>query len=250
MGDVVNRWTREITLRDAFARSINTVFGKIALNILQPDDLHEYAIRFGFNRLIQSDMPVDVGFTDIPKEKNFHLSEIASGFNKVTTMSPIQGAMIAASVAELGTMKVPYIIDRIKDQQGNIVFQAEPVNAATTMTPAGAEELKILMEDTITRGTSRKSFRALTKNRKFNDLEMGGKTGSLTGNNPAGKTDWFVGYAIGENSRLAVAAITVNVNYWTVKSSFLGQRMFQSHFKEYYNQKSKKFFNASNVEKN
>lgn len=232
LNDSVNRWTREITIREAFARSINTVFGKIALNILTPKDLSDYAIRFGFNKLIQSDLPIDVSFAEVPNEKTFHLSEIASGFNKVTTMSPIQGAMIAASVAELGVMKTPYIVEKIKDQKGATLFEAEPINAAVTMTPQGAEELKLLMENTITNGTSRKSFRPLAKNRRFHELELGGKTGSITGKNPAGKVDWFVGYAIGEKSKLAIAAITVNVDYWTVKSSYLAQRMIQKHFKE------------------
>ncbi len=246
MSDQVNRWTRRIALKEAFARSINTVFGRLTLERLEPADLEEYAIRFGFNKDIHSDLPFDSGFTEIPKEKNFHLTELASGFNRVTRMSPIQGAMIASSVAENGVMRVPYIVDRVRDAEGKILFEAEPVTAAVTMSPQGAEKLKDLMEATITQGTSKRSFRPLVKDKKFKELIIGGKTGSLTGDNPRGKVDWFVGYAMNENQRIAIAALTVNVEKWTVKSSHLAQSLFRTHFKEQFSRENEKFFNASN----
>jgi len=244
-----NRWTREMSIREAFARSINTVFGRLTLERLQPQDLKDYAVRFGFNQKIESDLPFDPGFTEIPDEKIFHLAEMASGYNKVTRMSPIQGAMIAASVAANGKMPVPTIVDRVTDADGTELYKSEPVTAATTMTPEGAERLKEMMEGTITKGTSRKSFRTLVRDKKFRELELGGKTGSLTGDNPKGKVDWFVGYAIGANNdRLAVAAITVNVEKWTVKSSFLAQSLFQKHFKDQFTTKDAKFFNTAHAD--
>ena len=82
----------------------------------------------------------------------------------------------------------------------------------------------------MTSGTGRKSFRQMVKNRKFEEIEMGGKTGSLQGDNPKGKVDWFVGYAIDENEKIAIAAITVNKEKWTVKSTYLAQSMFRKHF--------------------
>jgi len=247
----INRWTREMTLREAFARSVNTVFGRLTFEKMQPKDLEEYAIKFGFNKLIQTDLPFDMGFTSIPEEKTYALAEIASGFNRVTTMSPLQGAMIASSVAATGVMRVPYIVETIKNESGEQLFHSEPVTAAVTMTGEGAARLKELMEATITRGTSRKSFRALVRDKKLKELELGGKTGSLHGDNPKGKVDWFVGYAIGgEADRLAIAAITVNKEYWTVKSSYLAQSLFKKYFKEQFSEQNRKFFQATNEPEN
>ena len=161
-------------------------------------------------------------------------------------MSPIQGAMIGASIAADGDMKVPYVVDEVQDMNGKLVFKGEPVTIADTLSPKGAERLRTMMEATIKQGTSRKSFRSLVKNKKFKELIMGGKTGSLTGDNPKGKVDWFVGYAIGDTERIAIAALTVNVDYWTVKSSYLAQSLFKIHFKEQMEDLSERYYRASN----
>lgn len=248
MSDKINRWTQRMSLRAAFARSVNTAFGRLSLETLVPQDLEDYAVRFGFNADIHSDLPFEQGVTTIPKEKNYHLAEMASGFNKVTRMSPIQGAMIAAAVAEDGVMKVPFVVERARDSDGKVVYQAEPLTAAVTMSPRGADKLKELMEATITQGTSKKSFRSLVRDRKFRELVVGGKTGSLTGDNPRGKVDWFVGYAMNENQKIAIAALTVNVEYWTVKSSYLAQSMFRSHFKDQFSKANERFFSSSNAD--
>lgn len=242
-----NRWTRGMSIKEAFARSINTVFGRLTFEHLQPKDLEDYAIRYGFNQKIASDLPFENGFADIPNEKSFHLAEIASGYNKVTRMSPIQGAMIGASIAADGDMKVPYVVDQILGPDNEVVFNAEPVTLAQTLSADGAQKLRTMMEATIKQGTSRKSFRTLIKNKKFKELVMGGKTGSLTGDDPKGKVDWFVGYAIGDTEKIAIAALTVNVQYWTVKSSYLAQSLFKVHFKEQMDELwDEKYYRASN----
>ena len=87
------------------------------------------------------------------------------------------------------------------------------------------------MEQTVLSGTSRKTFRNLVRDKKFKEVEMGGKTGHYTGMNPKGRTDWFVGYATDQDDKIAIAAITVNIRKWTVKSSALGEMMFRKYFK-------------------
>ncbi len=98
------------------------------------------------------------------------------------------------------------------------------------MSEVSAAKVKELMEQTILSGTSRKSFRSLVKNKNFREIEMGGKTGHLTGDNPKGRVDWFVGYAFDDTRKISLAAVTVNVKYWTVKSAHLGQSMFKKYF--------------------
>ena len=230
LSDKVTRWTNVITLRDAFARSINTAFGRLSIENLHPEDLNEYSNRFMFNQEIPTDFPVDMGVAYIPPGKGFEMAEAASGYNKTNRMSPVQGAMIAASVANDGKVVVPYLVSSMQDDEGKTLYLGSPLNRGTTMTKESAAKVRELMEQTVISGTSRRSFRPLMKDRKFREIVMGGKTGHLTGDNPAGRVDWFVGYALDEDRKIAVAAITVNKKFWTVKSAHLGQSMFKKYF--------------------
>ncbi len=231
MTDKVNRWTRKITLKDAFARSINTAFGRLSLEALEPADLLDFANRFMFNQNIPTDFEVEQGYAQVPTEKNYEMAQLASGFNNITRISPVQGAMLAAAVVNDGKMLVPYIVDSLKNPEGDVFYKGEPLEKGYVMTADSAAQMRKMMEQTVLGGTSRKSFRQLVRDRRFREVEMGGKTGHLTGDNPKGRVDWFVGYATDEaNRKLAVAAITVNKKYWTVKSSYIGQYMFRTYF--------------------
>ena len=230
MSDKVTKWTRAITLKEAFARSINTAFGRLSLETLHPVDINDYANRFMFNQEIPADFPVDMGVAYVPPEKGFELTEVASGFNKTNRMSPVQGAMIAAAVANEGKMVIPYLVENITDDTGQKIYQAEPLDNGHIMTAESAVKVRELMEETVTSGTSRKSFRKLVRNKKFKAVEMGGKTGHLTGENPRGRVDWFVGYAMDDTNKIAIAAVSVNKEKWTVKSAELGQNMFKKYF--------------------
>lgn len=230
MSDKVTKWTRAITLKEAFARSINTAFGRLSLESLHPVDINDYATRFMFNQEIPSDFPVEMGVAYVPPEKSFELTEVASGYNKTNRMSPVQGAMIAAAVANDGKMVIPYLVQNITDEQGQNLYQAETLDNGHIMTAESALKVRELMGETVTAGTSRKSFRKLVRNKNFKTIEMGGKTGHLTGENPKGRVDWFVGYAMDETNKIAIAAVSVNKEKWTVKSAELGQNMFKKYY--------------------
>lgn len=230
LSDRVTRWTNVISLRDAFARSINTAFGRLSIENIHPQDLHEYANRFMFNQDIPADFPVDMGVAYVPPEKGYELAEAASGYNKANRMSPVQGAIIAAAVANDGEVVIPYFVRKAQAKGGDSLYEGTTLNKGPIMTKESAAKVRQLMEQTVTAGTSRRSFRPILRDRKFREIEMGGKTGHLTGDNPRGRVDWFVGYALDGDRKIAVAAITVNKKFWTVKSAHLGQSMFRKYF--------------------
>ncbi len=225
-----NRWTRSVTLKDAFAKSLNTAFGRLSLEELTPKDMEEYAGRFFFNQKIPADFDVEKSTARIPAEKGFEFTEVASGYNKFNLMSPVHGAMIAASVINGGKMIIPYVVDELKTPLGQSIYQGKPLDNGFVMTSESANTVRTLMEETIHSGTSRKTFRNLVNHKNFKEIEMGGKTGHFTGDDPKGRVDWFVGYASDENHKIAIAALTINKKFWTVKSSYLGQTLFRSYF--------------------
>ncbi len=223
-----NRWTRYITLKEAFARSVNSVFGKIGVFVLSPASLRDYASRFGFNRKIAGDMPAEEGKAII-SEDQWEIAEAASGFTKDNRMSPLQGALIAAAIVNDGIMMEPWLVGSLHQQDGTKVYEALPRVATETVDVHTAREMRELMQETVSRGTSRGSFRRFR--RGMDVVEVGGKTGSLTGDDPPGKYDWFVGYADSGPSRIAVAALTVHEKFWRVKSSYLARRAIEHYFR-------------------
>lgn len=232
LSDKVNKWTRFITMKEAFARSINTAFGRLSLENLEPRDISEYAERFMFNQVIPADFQVETSQATVPTEKGFALTEVASGYNRFNTMSPVHGAMIAASIINDGKMIIPYIVDSLENANSEKVYQAQVLERGQILRPESAEKVRQMMEQTVLTGTSRKTFRKLVRDKHFKEVEMGGKTGHFSGTNPKGRTDWFVGYATDDDAKIAIAAITVNVKTWTVKSSALGEMMFRKYFKD------------------
>ncbi|AGH96458.1 penicillin-binding transpeptidase domain-containing protein [Pseudobdellovibrio exovorus] len=231
LSDNVNRWTRFITLKEAFAMSINTAFGRLTLESLEPEDLSEYARKFFFNKEIPSDFPVETSSIFVPDEKGYALAQVASGYNRFNTLSPVHGAMIASAIVNEGQIPAPYLVKSIENDQHEVIYSAQPQISGQAISAKSANKVKQMMEQTVLTGTSRKTFRRIVRERQFKEVEMGGKTGHFTGTNPRGRTDWFVGYASDEDSRIAIAAITVNVKYWTVKSSALSEMMFRRYFK-------------------
>lgn len=227
----INRWTRKMTMREAFARSVNVFFGKLGLFYVGPENLLNYAERFLFNQPIEADVPVQTGIARIVPNDPWSVVTAASGFTRENTMSPLHGALIAAAVANDGVMMEPYLVDALVDQAGETIYEAEPRPASIVFEANSSEAIRELFRQTVISGTSKKSFRQTVRKRLFDDIEFGGKTGSLTGSNPLGKCDWFVGYARYRDQRIAVAALTVNEKKWRVKSSMLANLFFANYFR-------------------
>jgi hypothetical protein len=60
-------------------------------------------------------------------------------------------------------------------------------------------------------------------------IDVAGKTGTLTGDNPVGLNNWFIGAAPIQNPKIAVAVITVDPRS-SSKASHLGRLVLQKYF--------------------
>lgn len=233
----LNRWTNYMTLKEAFAQSVNTFFGKLGLYHVGTDGLEKYAERYGFNRLLPIDLPLEMSTVKISEiaaeagpENLFSIAEAASGYNHSTTLSPLHGALMAASVINNGLMMEPYAVASLHGPEGEVLYEAHPKVFGATMKQETAELVRQLMRSTVEKGTSRKAFRQLLARRSDpDDVEMGGKTGSLTGLSPKGRTDWFVGYLRYHDQKIAFGAVTVHEKLWRVRSSQLASEFFKRY---------------------
>lgn len=221
-----NRWTRHPTLKKAFATSVNTVFAKLGVFQLGANTMSDYAHRFAFNRYdVFTDLPIDLGHSDIEDDK-WVLAEVACGYTRRNTLSPVHGAMLASAIATDGRIAIPYAIDRLTSESGWPVYVGEPRHLAYAIEPDTVKEMRTLMRETVTRGSARHAFRGFHRK----DVDVGGKTGSLTGEHPKGRNEWFVGYASRGDDRIAFASLTVSKKYWRVKPAYVARKFIEKYF--------------------
>jgi len=164
-----NKYTNKISLKDAFAKSVNPVFGKLGSLYLKKDELESYARAFGFNRPINFEIflsPSPIVLTDEP----YQWAEVASGFNRQTRMSPLHGALITATILNQGRLIEPTIVDRIIDENGVDLYKSQPATIRQAFAPDTSEAMDELMKATIRSGTVRGAFRKYRRDKIISRL--------------------------------------------------------------------------------
>ena len=217
------RYSSETSFKRAFGSSINPVFGKLGIYDLGQEVMTDLAERFFFNRLIPFDFPVEKSVVSVP-EDDFGLAEIASGFNKRTFISPLHAALLASAVANDGVMMKPWMVKRVLREDGEVLYQGGPSPMTDPITKETAEDLRILMRETVMNGTCRRSFQRLRTKKGLSDVELGAKTGTM--NDPTGqyKCDWLTAYAIpaDEANGICVAVMGVHGEKLGIRAGKLG----------------------------
>ena len=227
-----------VTLQESFADSINTVFGKLGVFTLGPEELAEFAGRFGFNTDINFEMPVEASnFAVDDQPDDFRLAELASGFNRETKVSPLHGALMAASVVSGGRLREPTLVREVFDRNNHIYYQSDPGELREIISPATAEELSRLMRSAVEEGTGRRTFGSASTHPVLSRLVIGGKSGTIN-NEDGQRVDWFVAWAkprpgLGCEDKLAVSAVVVH-NWTAVTTS---QRLVRDALNAYYKDK-------------
>ena len=223
----INSIGKIISLYEAFAKSNNAVLAGAALKYLNPLALYKMAEKFYFNKQFSQDIQVGSSSFAIP-ENEFHMAELASGFNRNTMISPYHGAVIGSIIANDGILQYPSIIKEIICNDEIVWKSKEKSNRIISKNIA--KGLRGMMKGVVSRGgTAGGTFRS---SKKLFKLEIGGKTGSMTGGIPHGKNDWFVSFAIprGESSGVSIAVLHVDVDKWRMKSFDLTRTIMEYYF--------------------
>lgn len=226
-----NRYTNTISFKNAFAQSVNPVFGKIGKLRLGGTQLEKFADAFGFNTPFDFELPLAPSHFKV-EDRPYNWAELASGFNNDTTISPLHGAMMAAAVLNEGRLVEPSIVDRIVDSQGEILYQWSPVSEQQAMSPEASSILNQLMQTTVSSGTSHKSFRGYRRDSILSHLQIGGKTGSIDNRTHDQRFDWFVGFAKGpqDENKLAIAVMVAHQDYIGIRASRYARMAMKYYF--------------------
>ena len=231
----INKYTHTISLKDAFAKSVNPVFGKIGASCLDQDLFESYAKAFGFFQIIDLEIFLPPSLILLSNEP-YHLAEIACGFNQKTQISPVHGALIVATILNQGRFIEPTIVDHITDDKKGELYRSQLTTITQAFSPKTAAALDELMKATIRSGTVRSTFRKYRKDKILSKLEIVAKTGTINNRTDDIKYDWFVGYAREKSGdRNIILSVLV------AHQEYIGTRAAQyaiMAFKEYFRSQS------------
>jgi peptidoglycan glycosyltransferase len=234
-----NRYTNTVSLKTSFARSVNPVFGKLGIFRLKRELLEEYATRFGFNRPIDFELPLQPSRISVGDDP-YHWAELTCGFNRETLISPVHGAMIAASIVNDGRLVEPTIVQRITDNEKKAVYVGPMSVMRQIISRKASQEMKALMAATISCGTCRRTFRGYRRDPVLSKLLIGGKTGSINNKTDELHYDWFVGFCAEKKGtrKLALAVLVVHDKVRRAKAQEFAHLAMKYYFKKSSRQRS------------
>jgi penicillin-binding protein 1A len=151
-----------VTLREAFARSINTVSAKIGQQV-GFSTIADMARRFGITTPISTYPSMVLGSSDV------RLIEMTRAL---------------ASVANNGVAVTPYGIRRVATADGRLLYQHDTDESRVLVAPWVSAEMMDLLQSAVLSGTGRAA-------------QIGRPVAGKTGTTTANKDGWFIGYSSG-----------------------------------------------------
>jgi peptidoglycan glycosyltransferase len=202
-----------VTLAQGLQHSINSVFCNIGKQIGARRIL-DYAERFGFYATPDLELPADAQSPSglynpktrkllKPKHPQYQVDPGRLAFGQERLLvTPVQMAMVAATVANGGVLMQPHLVDKVVAPNGSVVVRTQPEKVRRVISRLTAQELTQMMESVVTGGTA--------TNVQIPGVRLAGKTGTAeTGLN--GKYDtWFIAFAPANAPKVAVAVALEN----------------------------------------
>ncbi len=209
------------TFSDALGQSINTVFAKLAVRYLDADRLKRYASAFGFGQRLPVDVPLETSGIDVPDEE-LEFARTAAGFWH-TQLSPLHGALLAATVANHGQMPRAHIVQSVRYPCGELPIARDGSPFRAVIAEGTARTLAQMMTRTVSKGTAFRAFHDSQGNAFLPGVDVAGKTGSLSATEPYRAYSWWVGFAPAEAPAYVISALVVNSPKWRIKASFVAR---------------------------
>jgi peptidoglycan glycosyltransferase len=197
-----------ISMARALRVSCNTTFAQIGMQ-LGPAKLEAMTRKFGFGGAPPGfDLPAAPScFYAVPGAEcreplvDRPQTAISSIGQSNVRATPLEMALVTATVANLGRVPRPHVVREIRAPSGTVVKRFNPASSEPIYSDDTATTLRDLMIDVVDNGTGRPAaVRSLRG-------EMGGKTGTAqTGVEGEAPHVWFIAFAPG----IAVAVVVEN----------------------------------------
>ena len=193
---------RRIDLFTALTISCDTTFAILGLEIFP--EIFDVAEGLGFNE----PLPFDVGtaaseFPDIGDENQPSRAKAAIGQQDVVA-TPLQMAIVAATVANDGEVPEPRLVEQILDPGGGIVRNYGANAIGSAMSSQTAQDVTDMMVAAVNDPNGTGGAAVLP------GIEVAGKTGTAQSEEGANPHTWFIAFAPADNPQIAVAVIVEN----------------------------------------
>jgi peptidoglycan glycosyltransferase len=193
---------KRISFETAMEWSCNTTFAQLAIEV-GAEGMYHQAEAFGFNDHYLDDLgpQAESAFpagTNTPQTGQ-------TGFGQFDVRAtPLQMAMVAAGIANGGTVMKPYLVDEVQSADLQTLDKTEPSELSRAVSPTTANELTKLMVATVNEGTASPAA--------MDGIEVAGKTGTAQ-SGVEGKPPyaWFVSFAPADDPQVAVAVMIESV---------------------------------------
>ena len=209
-------------MSDGFRLSENIYFAQVGLQI-GGGKLAEYAKRFGIGTAPKLDLPAakgqlsGSGLLDRPTL----VADTSYGQGELL-VSPLQMALIYATIANGGVMPTPHYATGVRDAEGHVVRQVAPGAQGQVISANTAKTLTTMLVGAVA-GPGAFAFGA-----KVPGVDVAGKTGTAETRPGEAPHGWFVGFAPAEAPTVVVAVIVENAAEGGVTAAPLGAQVMRA----------------------
>lgn len=206
-------------LFESLQQSCNTSFAQMGTD-LGPFLMVDGSEAFGFNDTPLIDLPDAVASqfpTEFPEDQgNGPLARASIGQGDVSS-TPLQMALVAAGIANGGSVMTPHVMDHVTNEDGGTVDTYDPEEWHRASSPETSEVVRRAMISVVTEGTA--SGLAIP------GLDVGGKTGTAQlGTEPPRSHAWIIAFA-GPPGQAPTVAVAVLVQGQEGASEQTGSRV-------------------------
>lgn len=195
-----------LTFRQVIEESSNIGTVKVAM-LLGPDALYRYVKAFGFGSKLGIDLSGEISGMISPPRLWSKTTITSVPMGQEVGVTALQLASAISVIANGGQLMKPYIIDSVRDNQGQVIKQNKPVLIRKVISIDTAMRIKKILTGVIEEGTGKLA--------KVDGFSAAGKTGTAQKLEPNGAYSHnkfiasFIGFAPAEDPIITVV-VTVD----------------------------------------
>ena len=224
--DLVSNKTKDTwcpTLAESIGRNLDAPIAKAALHLTNHTAIEQAASAFGFGQILPFDLPVEAShFSTAHGDEGLMRAAIGSEnippigspppAKPSTTMSAMQGLIIASIIGRKGLTVHPLLVRTVETSHGDVVYSAKskPHTTKQVVDTHTANELAMMMRETTEKGEAFRAFHDETGHPTLGKTKIAAVFGAERVNEDSDQTTWLIGFVPSDAPEIAFATVAKN----------------------------------------